>query len=271
MRGPGRMPTSSLLEVGGKTCIVDCGLGVTRGVVEAGVSLKDIDYVFITHLHSDHVLELGPFLHTCWTTGLTKQVKLFGPSGTADYLEGFFASLKYDIDLRIVDEGRNDLRNLVELHEFGEGPLPVPGIRVSSLRVPHPPVEECYALRFDAPDWSVTFSSDTHYFPPLIGFAKGSDILVHEAMLEKGIDRIVARTGNTTTLKEHLLASHTTADDVARIAKGADIDRLVLHHLVPADDPTVTDDDWIAAVRSVWEGNVIVAHDGLEVAREQTR
>ena len=80
---------------------------------------------------------------------------------------------------------------------------------VTALRVDHPPVTECYALRFEHGGRSVVFSADTAYFPPLAGFAEGADILVHEAMLEEGVDRLVARTGNGARLKQHLLASHT--------------------------------------------------------------
>ena len=70
IRPGGPMPTSSLLEIGGRMVVVDCGLGVTRGLTDAGVHLKTLDLVFVTHLHSDHVLELGPLLHTAWTAGL---------------------------------------------------------------------------------------------------------------------------------------------------------------------------------------------------------
>ena len=86
-----------------------------------------------------------------------------------------------------------------------------PDSSCSALRVDHPPVTECYALRFEHDGRSIVFSADTAYFPPLAGFARGADILVHEAMLEEGIDRLVARTGNGARLKEHLLASHTLA------------------------------------------------------------
>ena len=265
LREKGSMPTSSLLEIGGKTCVVDCGLGVTRSLVEAGASLKEIDYVFVTHLHSDHVLELGPLLHTAWTTGLTRGITVFGPSGTDRCLEGFYESLRYDIAIRIVDEGRNRLPDLVELKTIAGGPLDVPGLEVRSLRVHHPPVDLCYALRFDWQGRSITFSSDTAYFPPLIEFARGSDILVHEAMLERGVDRIVERTPNSKSLKAHLLASHTEARDVGRIAKSAGVGKLVLHHLVPSDDPSIEEADWVQAVRSVWDGEVVVGSDGLEV------
>src|SRR5690606_23007516 len=83
IRPGGPMPTASLLEIGGRSVVVDCGLGVSAGLVKAGMHLKTLDLVFITHLHSDHVLELGPLLHTAWTAGLSSNVRVFGPEGTA--------------------------------------------------------------------------------------------------------------------------------------------------------------------------------------------
>jgi ribonuclease BN (tRNA processing enzyme) len=69
IRPGGPSPTSTLLEIAGRPIVIDCGLGVTRGLVNAGLSLKKLDLILITHLHSDHVLELGPLLHTAWTSG----------------------------------------------------------------------------------------------------------------------------------------------------------------------------------------------------------
>ena len=85
----------------------------------------------------------------------------------------------------------------------------------------------------------VVFSADTTYFPPLADFARGAGLLVHEAMLPAGVDSLVARTGNGARLREHLFASHSTAEDAGRIAAAAGVERLVLNHLIPADDRLV--------------------------------
>ncbi|MER9007083.1 MULTISPECIES: MBL fold metallo-hydrolase [unclassified Mesorhizobium] len=266
LRSGGPWPSSSLLELGGRTIVVDCGLGVTRGLVDAGVSLKALDLIFVTHLHSDHVLELGALLHTAWTAGLASPVTLFGPPGTGHYWRRFCQAMEFDIEIRIVDEGRPDIRELVSIVEFGEGQVFAQrGLKVSALRVDHPPVTDCFALRFEQGGKSVVFSSDTAFFPPLAGFAKNADILVHEAMLDEGIERLVARTGNGARLKEHLLASHSFAEQAGRIASDAGVKRLVLNHLIPADDPEIGEADWEAAVRKSWVGDLTIAHDRLVV------
>ncbi|WAX94060.1 MBL fold metallo-hydrolase [Aminobacter sp. NyZ550] len=266
IRPGGPWPTSTLLELGGRTVIVDCGLGVTRGVTDAGLSLKALDLVFITHLHSDHVLELGPLLHTAWTAGLATPVRLFGPVGLNRYWQSFVQALEFDIEIRIVDEGRPDLREMVEVVEFGEGEVLRDGsLSVSALRVDHPPVTECFALRFEHQGTSIVFSADTAFFPPLADFARGADILLHEAMLEEGVERLVARTGNGARLREHLMASHSLAGEAGTIAARAGVGRLVLNHLIPADDPDIGEADWIEAVRKTWNGPLTIGRDGLVV------
>ena len=260
------MPTSSLLELAGQNIIVDCGVGVTRSTVEAGVSLLEVDAIFITHLHSDHVLELGPLLYTAWTTGLNRTVRVFGPKGLDQYWDSFLHSMSFDHSIRIDDEGRTPVHELVSFETFGVGDVGRLGdVSVAALRVDHPPVTECYALRFEANGRSIVFSSDTCYFPPLAGFAKGADILVHEAMLTAGVDNLVRRTAAAGRLREHLLASHTPARDAARIANEAQVGTLVLNHLVPADDPQFSEADWIAEVSRNWSGPTIVGRDGLTV------
>jgi ribonuclease BN (tRNA processing enzyme) len=266
LRPGGPWPTSTLLELGGRRMVVDCGLGVTRGLTDAGTDLKALELVFITHLHSDHVLELGPLLHTAWTAGLKTPVRVYGPRGLNRYWRKFAQSLEFDIEIRIADEGRPDLRDLVTVQEFAEGDvLDEDGLSVSALCVDHPPLIECYALRFAQGDRSIVLSSDTAYFPPLAGFARGADILVHEAMLEEGVERLVARTGNGARLREHLLASHTFATDAGRIAAEAGVGQLVLNHLIPADDPTIGEEDWVRAVRKSWSGALTIGRDGLVV------
>jgi ribonuclease BN (tRNA processing enzyme) len=266
LRPGGPWPSSSLLEIGGRTIVVDCGLGVTRGLVDAGISLKALDLIFITHLHSDHVLELGPLIHTAWTAGLATPISVFGPPGTGHYWRRFCQAMEFDIEIRIVDEGRPDIRELVSIDEFGEGQVVEQGgLKVTALRVDHPPVTDCFALRVEHGGKNVVFSADTAFFPPLADFAKGADLLVHEAMLQEGIERLVARTGNGARLKEHLLASHSFAEEAGRIASDAGVKRLVLNHLIPADDPEIGEADWLAAVRNTWAGDLTIARDGLVV------
>lgn len=266
IRARGAMPTATLIDLAGARIVVDCGLGVAKGLVEAGADLRSLTHIFVTHLHSDHYLELGPLLHTAWTTGLTRPVDVWGPPGLADYWTGFLASMAADIAIRIADEGRAPLDGLVRLHDLAEGEvLAAGGLRVRALLVPHPPLANCFALRFDGPGASVTVSGDTAYHPPLAGFARGSSVLVHEAMLVEGVEAIVRKTGLGDALRAHILRSHTTVEDAARIARDAGVGRLVLNHLIPVDDPAFGEGDWLARAATVWDGPVTVGRDGMEL------
>ncbi|MGI1661914.1 MBL fold metallo-hydrolase [Palleronia sp. KMU-117] len=266
IRQGGAMPTATLVELDGRRILVDCGIGATRSLVEAGVDLRTLDLVLITHLHSDHVLELGPLLHTAWTTGLARPIRVLGPAGIDGYWQGFLASMAVDTAIRVEDEGRRPLTDLVDLSILAEGEvLNEPGLTLRALEVPHPPIAPCYALRIDG-SRSVVLSGDTAHHPPLAAFAQGADVLVHEAMLPEGVEEIVRKTGLGDRLRAHLHAAHTTADHAARIARGAGVGRLVLNHLIPVDDPRFTEADWLARCAGVWNGPVTVGRDGLEIA-----
>jgi ribonuclease BN (tRNA processing enzyme) len=262
------MPTSSLLCLNGRRIVVDCGLGVARGLIDQGMALKDLSLIFITHLHSDHYLDLGPLLHTAWTAGLKTVVEVIGPEGLDVYWHGFLASMKADIDLRIVDEGRPDLRDLVNIRTLGDGQVfAVDGLKVSALRNIHPPLVDTFALRYDGRRHSVVFSGDTTYFPELAGFAAGADLLVHEAMLEEALEPLMRRIGNADDrLMKHWLRSHTFAADAAKIAAQAGVKALALHHLIPSDDPDFTPAQWHDAVRPHWSGAFHLGHDGLRIS-----
>ena len=264
MRAGGAMPSSSLLELDGQRIVIDAGLGVTRGLVQAGVALSSLTTVFITHLHSDHVLELGGLLHTAWVSGLKTKVRVYGPQGIAGVWAGFQAMMAYDMHLRVVDDGRVPLADLVEIVTVTEGVVPFDGLRVRALAVNHPPVNFAYAYRFEGSK-TVTFSGDTCFHPPLGLFAKGSDVLVHEALLPEGIEAILARTGGGEKLRHHLTAAHTMIDDVGRIAAAAEVGKLVLNHLVPVDDPAFTDAMWQSRAGAAYGGPVIVGKDGMEI------
>lgn len=264
LRAGGAMPTSSLLELDGQRIVIDAGLGVARGLVQAGVALNTLSTVFITHLHSDHILELGGLLHTAWVSGLKTKVRVYGPEGIEGYWAGFRQALAYDMHLRVVDDGRIPLETLVEVITIKEGAVPFEGLKVSALKMNHPPVNFAYGYRFEGTK-VVTFSGDSCYHPPLAEFAKGSDVLVHEALLPEGIDAILVRTGGGEKLRHHLTASHTMIDDVGRIAAAAGVGKLVLNHLVPVDDPAFTDAMWQSRAAAAYAGPVIVGKDGLEI------
>ncbi|MEJ6405022.1 MBL fold metallo-hydrolase [Yoonia sp. 2307UL14-13] len=263
IRPGSHMPTSSLLRLGGKVILIDAGLGVTRAICDQGVPLIGIDMIFVTHLHSDHYLELGPLLHTAWTAGLTRPIPIIGPVGLDGYWQAFRQAMAFDIDLRMRDEGRCDFAGLAQISTLDEAPTEYGDITVTAMRNVHPPITDSYALRFVADGVTVVLSGDTAYMPEMADFARGADLLVHEAMLRDGVDALCNRmTNGDARLRAHILNSHTDAADVGRIARDAGVKQLALHHFVPDGDPDFTDEDWENAVRQHWSGPLFLGKDG---------
>jgi ribonuclease BN (tRNA processing enzyme) len=259
-------PSANLLVWNNVPYVIDAGYGVTFKLIEAKFPLPGLRYIFITHHHSDHNLETGPLAYNAWAVGLKTPVDVHGPSGVDALLDGFFAGSKFDIETRIADEGRPDLRRLVTTHAYSEGKVFADhGVTVTALRNKHPPITDSFALKFDLGGKVVVFSGDTTYFPPLAEFAKDADILVHEAAYGPALEALAVRNPNAASMLEHLKASHTLVEDVGRIAKAAGVKTLVLNHFVPGDDKSLTDEVWTKAVRTNFAGPVIIGHDLLEI------
>jgi ribonuclease BN (tRNA processing enzyme) len=259
-------PSASLIVYDGVPYVIDTGYGVSFKLVEAGFPLPALRYVFITHHHSDHNAEFGLLLNNAWAIGLKTRVDAYGPAGMHQLADGFWQAYRFDIETRMADEGRPDLRKLVDVHEYAEGAVMAgDGVKVTALRNLHPPITDSFALKFEFPGRTVVFSGDTAYFPPLAEFAKGADILIHEVMYAPAMEELMRRTPNAPTLLAHLKASHTLTDEVGRIASQAGVKKLVLNHLVPADDPKVTEQVWTDAVRATWNGDLVVGHDLMEI------
>lgn len=265
------MPASNLVHMNGQTIVLDCGLGVCRGLVDQGLPLEDISLIVISHLHSDHYLELGPLLHTAWVSGLKTPVDIYGPAGLDQYIDGFLGSMAADIELRIEDEGRPDLRNLITVHTIepdqNDGVVFTrKELTVTALRTIHPPLIDSFAFRFETNDKSVVFSGDTAPLKALEDFACGADVLVHEAMLAAALPALFARVGNgSEKLMEHFLRAHTHAHEAAQTATKAGVRHLALTHLIPADDPDYDATDWQAAVAEHWDGTLTVGRDGVKI------
>ncbi len=261
------MPTSNLFVLNGQQIVVDCALGVTRGLVDQGMNLKTLSTILISHLHSDHYLELGPLIHTAWCSGLTAPVDVYGPTGLQDYWDGFAASMKADIDLRILDDGRDDLRDMIRIHAIDAGSVFTrDGLTVSAIRTEHPPLIDSFAFSFQTDNSHVVFSGDTAPLKALEGFARGADLLIHEAMLEPALPSLMERIGNgSEKLMQHWLRAHTFAHDAAITAAKAGVKRLALSHLIPSDDPTYGPSDWQAACAPHFDGELIVGRDGIRI------
>ena len=203
--------------------VVDCGDGVARQLVFAGIPLPTLRHVFLTHQHSDHNADYGNLILLAWTAGLRTRVDSWGPPPLEEMTRLFMEMNSYDIRTRIQDEGRIALQPLVHVHELTEGGLIFEdeNVRVTATLVDHPPVVPAFGYRFDAHDRSIVISGDTAPSENLIELARGADVLVHDAFYPAAIDRLVAGVPNAPTLKQSILSHHTSAEEAGRVAQGS--------------------------------------------------
>lgn len=264
---PNRAAPAQAIVVGDACYVIDCGNGVARQMILANLGLGSIRGVFITHHHSDHNADYGNLLLLAWGSDLDTRVDTFGPPPLADMTRHFLALNDYDIRTRMADEGRPALEPLIVPHELtaGGAVMEDANVRVTAALVEHPPVSPALAYRFDCADRSFVISGDTRPSPALVELARDADVLVHEVMHVPSIEALIAREQNAATLREHLLASHTTTEQVGRLATEAGVKTLVLSHFVPGGYPFVSDDVWYDAVRPHFAGNLIVGRDLLEI------
>ncbi|HEY2835092.1 MAG TPA: MBL fold metallo-hydrolase, partial [Rhizomicrobium sp.] len=229
---PNRAAPSQVIVVNGDAYVIDCGNGVARQMVLAGVPVSSLRNVFITHQHSDHNADYGNLIWLSWATTLATKVGTYGPPPLREMTRLFLEMNDYDIKTRMADEGRPPLKDLIAVHEVTSDGLVMQdaNVKVTAALVEHPLVKPAFAYRFDCPDRSIVISGDTRPSENLVRLAKGADVLVHEVMYLPAIEQLIAREPNATTLRDHLLASHTPTEQVGRIATEAGVKTLVLSH-----------------------------------------
>lgn len=254
------------IVVGDRVYLVDCGDGVARQLALAKLPIRQLRAVFITHQHSDHNAGYGPLFLLAWASNISAPVDTYGPPPLTAMTSKLLEAYRYDIELRMADEGRIPLAPLIRPHEIttdGEV-FSDDRVRVTAALNDHPPIKHSFAFRFDTADRSIVISGDTRYSPNVVKLARGADVLVHEVVSREFWERPNAP--QPSGVVRHILASHTDAAEVGRVAREAGVGMLVLSHFVPTEGPGApTDEQWIAAVRTQFKGRIVVGRDLLEL------
>jgi ribonuclease BN (tRNA processing enzyme) len=257
---------SQAIVVGDRIYLVDCGDGVARQLALARLPIRQLRAVFITHQHSDHNAGYGPLFLLGWAANHTSPIDTYGPPPLVAMTKSLLEAHRYDIELRMADEGRPPLAPLVRPHEITEAGeiFKDDRVRVRAALADHPPIRHAFAYRFDTPDRSIVISGDTRFSQQVIDLARGADVLIHEVVSRDFWERPDAP--QPPSVVRHILASHTDSADVGRVAAAAGVGTLVLTHFVPTEGPGApTDAQWIAGVRQHYKGKVIVGKDLMEI------
>src|SRR5262249_44243044 len=278
-----RGEAANALLVNGRPYLIDCGYGTLRALVQAAIRLADIGNVFITHLHDDHTADIAAFLTHKWTGGSTNPTRavIHGPYGTAAMVEGAIAFFKANTEIRIVDEGRtvrpetifsgHDVSAPKITEVFKDDRVTVQAVENAHFpdRAKEKMPYRSFAYRFNAPDRSFVFSGDTAYSTNLIELARGADVFVCEAILTASRQQFEANRGNNTanteSIARHVAETHSTTEEVGRMAAEAKVKKVVLNHLVGGARGGGNADPFSEGVKKFFDGEVVVAADQMRI------
>jgi ribonuclease Z len=260
-----RAGPSTAIIVGEKVYLVDAGRGVMQRVAGAGLKPANIQAVFLTHLHSDHIDGLPDVFHSTWQFGRSTPFQLYGPDGTSDVVQGILKFYAADIHIRRdLTEKLPAAGATIDMHILKEGVVYQDGdLRVTAFLVDHFPVVPAFGFRFDTPDGSIVISGDTHPNENLVRFARGADVLIHEAYLPQS-NAPSAAPGDTAAEGAWFARYHSTATEAGDDAARAGVKILVLTHLIP-HRPGDSDAIFRAEAAKSFHGKIIVGHDLMRI------
>src|SRR6516165_2960685 len=274
-----RSEAASVVMAGGQPYLVDCGYGTVRALVEAGIRANDVRNIFLTHLHNDHTADLAALLSHKWTGGQTNPppAAVYGPFGSKAMVDAAIAFFKADTEIRMVDEGRTVRPEAL----YAGHDLSAPGVTevfrddrvtvkaVENAHFPDRAKEKMpyrsFAYRFNMPDRSIVFSGDTAYSTNLIELARGADVFVCEV---RGTGAAVGQqppnargaAANTESIARHVIETHSSAEDVGKMAAAAKVKTVALSHLVggAGQRGDSAADPFSADIKKFFDGEVIV-------------
>ena len=260
---PNRNGSSYAVITNGTAYLVDFGPGVVRnasalsptwgGNLEA-MEIQNLNYAFLTHIHSDHSAGLSDLILSPWVLGRNETLKLFGPKGLKDMAKYITKAYSQDIDYRINGSQPANLEGYkTEVTEISEGKIyEDKNVKVEAFSINHGSLDNSFGFVFTTEDKKIVFSGDTAFSEKLIKKARNADILVHEVYSEEGFKK------KTKDWQIYHKAHHTSSVDVGIIAKKSQPKKLVLSHILfwGSDEETLLTD-----VKKNFDGEVIVAKD----------
>ena len=260
-----RFGPAQVLRHGPTAVLVDCGSGVTQRLLAAGLPGRDIEALLLTHLHSDHIVDLFQLVISAWHQGRDRPQRVFGPRGTRAYVEGLMALWRPELEQRIVHEARPSTAALeVQVTEIEAGQrLEIGDFIVQVVEVEHQPVKQAFGFVF-APAGGegprIVLSGDTRRCAALIDAARGAEVLVHEVMVHREMPVIEGI--RTAEGLANVASYHTLSDQVGKIAAEAGVGCLVLTHFVP---PACDRQDLLDEVAADFTGPILVGEDLMTV------
>jgi ribonuclease Z len=266
---------------GEQVLIIDSGSGSARNLAPAGIPAGKIAAVLLTHFHSDHIDGLGELLLQRWGNGAhTTPTPVIGPAGVEQVVAGFNTAYTQDFSYRVAHHGpkiippggAGGVAQPFELPALNEGRVvyDVDGLKVTAFAVDHRPVVPAVGYRIDYRGRSAVVSGDTVPTPNVVRFARGADLLVHEALSPELVGLIAAGAkaagaANIEQISHDILNYHTTPVQAAQLAQQAGVRHLLFYHLVPVLPIRRLEPIFLRGVSAAYSGGVTLGEDRLWV------
>jgi ribonuclease Z len=253
-----RAGPSTLVRAGGQTLLVDCGRGVQLRLTAVGVGVNGLTALLLTHLHSDHIADLGDVIITRWVTTFTPDpppFQIIGPPGTAEVVDATLKAFGFDIGYRIAHHADLTSPPPVEVHEYTEGVVwDHDGVQIRVAPTDHRPVAPTIGFRVEHNDASVVLAGDTVPCESLDELAKGAGALVHTVIRKDLIETMPMQ-----RIKD-ICDYHSSVEEAAATATRAGVGILILTHYVPGIAPG-QEDDWRALAATAFDRQIELGDD----------
>ena len=252
-----RFGPSILVEAGGQRLLFDAGRGALQRLTQIGVRWQDVDGVFLTHLHSDHVVGFPDLWLTGWLVGAGRErpLHVWGPVGTREMMSHLEQAYQFDIQIRTHDDRAAPDGAVLLAEDVREGVvLERGGLKITAFEVDHRPAEPAFGYRIDFAGRSVVLSGDTRISETLIRHGQSVDLLIHEVVSPETFQRAGVRPERAKTVIEH----HVTPEQAGQVFTRTRPRLAVYSHIV---QPSATEQDLIPSTRKTYSGAVEVGED----------